>query len=149
MVRRSWKKRRRKEPTYLELSGARGRARLVVFAATVGRRLSAQLRGLAVFKSEGTPEFLRKRVNLTWLRRWRNFLACGAAKVFALSLLERRMTVGAGCTPPSVDEVVSVDSFFLYSFVTFHSSLTNEIRNVAPVCAVAASLTLRQSGGGV
>ena len=102
--------RRRKERTYPELSGAGGRARLAALAATVGGRWSQEtaqfLRGFALFKSEGTPELLRERVKLAWLRRWQNLLACGAAKAFALSLLERRLTVGAGCTPPPVDEVV-------------------------------------------
>ena len=55
--------RRRKERTYPELSGAGGRARLVVFAATVGGRWSQEtaqfLRGLAHFKSEGAPELLQ------------------------------------------------------------------------------------------
>ena len=102
--------RRRKERTYPELSGAGGRARLVVLAATLGARWSQKtaqfLRGLAHFKSEGTPELLRERVKLAWLRRWQNLLACSGAKALALSLLERRSTVGAGSTPPSVDEVV-------------------------------------------
>ena len=93
-----------------ELSGAGGRARLVVLAATVGGRWSQEtaqfLRGLAHFRSEGTPELLRERVKLAWLRRWQNLLACSAAKALALSLLDRRPTVGAGSTPPTVDEVV-------------------------------------------
>ena len=89
---------------------AGGRARLVVLAATVGGRWSQEtaqfLRGLAHFRSQGTPELLRERVKLAWLRRWQNLLACSAAKALALSLLERRPTVGVGSTPPSLDEVV-------------------------------------------
>ena len=79
----------------MTFSGAGGRAWLVVLPATV--------RSLLV---SGTPEFVRERVQLVWLRRWRNLLVCSAAEAFGLSLVERRFTVGVGCIPPSVDEVV-------------------------------------------
>ena len=100
--------RRRKERTYPELVGPRGRARLVVLAGEVGGRWSAEtmsfLSQLAKAKTRHEPHILRQRVQQAWRSRWQAILSCAAAKVFARSLLEMRAAVGAdGDTPASHD----------------------------------------------
>ena len=64
-----------------------GRARLVVLAAEVGGRWSAETAqffvALSNAKAESVPELLRGRVAAAWLRRWSTMLACSAVKAFA------------------------------------------------------------------
>ena len=64
--------RRRKERTYPELNGARGRACLAVLAAEVGGRWSDEtaqfLRALAKHRTQGAPGVMRQRVQSAWLR---------------------------------------------------------------------------------
>ena len=102
--------RRKKERTYPELTGEGGRARLVVLAAEVGGRLSAEtaqfLVALSNAKAESVSELLRGRVAAAWLR----LLACSAAKAFAQSLLGRQAP-GCGDNIPSEAEVVRDDRF--------------------------------------
>ena len=100
--------RRRKERTYPELVGPRGRARLVVLAGKVGGRWSAEtmsfLSQMAKAKTRHEPRILRQRVQQAWRSRWQAILSCAAAKAFARSLLEMRAAVGAdGDTPASHD----------------------------------------------
>ena len=90
--------RRRKEQTCS--AGQGGRARLVVLAATVGGRWSQETaqfsRGLALFTSEGTPELLRGCIGGGTFSR-----VASQRLLHSVPLRDR-----AGCTPPSVDEVV-------------------------------------------
>ena len=100
--------RRRKERTYPELVGTRGRARLVVSAGEVGGRWSAEtmsfLSQLTKAKTRHEPHILRQRVQQAWRSRWQAILSCAAAKPFAMSLLKMRAAVGAdGDTPASHD----------------------------------------------
>ena len=100
--------RRRKERTFPELVGRRGRARLVVLVGEVGGRWSFETRAflsqLARAKSRHEPHILRQRVQQAWCSRWQAILSCAAAKAFARSLLELREAVGAdGDTPASHD----------------------------------------------
>ena len=100
--------RRRKECTCPELSGAHGRAKLVVLAAEVGGRWSLEvqtfLRLLVRAKTCSLPEVLQVRARQTWLFRWSSLLACSAAGACASSLLELHgwadgplCWTGAGC----------------------------------------------------
>ena len=88
--------RARKEVTYPELVGEGSRAKLVVLAAEVGGRWSAEaaqfIRALAASKAASAPEFMQASVAHAWCHRWRRLLACSAAKAFAGSLLEHRTT---------------------------------------------------------
>ena len=106
--------RRKKERTYLELTGEGGRARLVVLAAEVGGRWSVEtaqfLVALSNAKAESFPELLGGRVAAGWLRRWSTMLACSAAKAFAQTLLGRQAP-GFGDNIPSEAEVVRDDRF--------------------------------------
>ena len=90
--------RRGKERTYPELSGAHGRARLVVLACEVGGRWSSEtqpfLRQLAKAKTRHVPPALRTSARLAWLWRWSSILACASARAFAQSLLEGRGAPG-------------------------------------------------------
>ena len=68
-----------KERTYLELSGDGGRARLVVPAAEVGGRWSAEtaefLCALAKARAQSEPLLRQCRGQAAWLRRWSAILA--------------------------------------------------------------------------
>ena len=79
--------RRRKEQVYPELSGAHGRARLVVLASEVGGRWSSEtqtfLRQLARAKSREEAPTLQTSANLAWIWRWSMILACASARAFA------------------------------------------------------------------
>ena len=81
--------RRRKERTYPELSGAHGRARLVL-ACEVGGR---------------------------WLWRWSSILACASARAFALSLLEGRAAPGHDGPSPTTDEVIGDSRYACFASV--------------------------------
>ena len=76
--------RRRKERTYPELAGERGRARLVVLAAEVGGRWSKEtatfLAALAKARAESSPFILQGKVKASLIRRWSAMLACSAAR---------------------------------------------------------------------
>ena len=106
--------RRRKELTYPELAGRGGRARLVVLAAEVGGRWSAEtaqfLSELASAKVRDLPEALQGDAARAWHKRWSSILSCAASKSFALSLLDRAPTGVDGQTP-SVHEVIRDDRF--------------------------------------
>ena len=90
----SW--RTRKETTYPELVGEGSRAKLIVLAAEVGGRWSAEtaqfLGALAASKARSAPEIMQASVAHAWRHRWRRLLACTAAKAFACSLLERPLS---------------------------------------------------------
>ena len=107
--------RRRKEITYPELSGANGRARLVVLACEVGGRWSEEsmsfLSQLAKAKVRHEPPAIRASARHAWLRRWSSILACSASRSFASSLLELRGGLGADGPTPSSSEVVTDDRF--------------------------------------
>ena len=102
--------RARKEVTYPELVGEGSRAKLVVLAAEVGGRWSAEaaqfIRALAASKATSAPEFMQASVAHAWCHRWRRLLACSAAKAFAGSLLEHRSPVSAAGVVPSVHDVI-------------------------------------------
>ena len=107
--------RQRKNRTYPELVGPRGRARLVVLAGDVGGRWSEETRSfltqLAKAKSRHEPPILRRRAEQAWRMRWQAMLSCVAAKAFAASLLELHGVLGAdGVTPPT-HEVVNTFLF--------------------------------------
>ena len=97
---------RRKERVCPELSGAHGRARLVVLANEVGGRWSLEtqafLRQLARAKSREEPPNFRTR----WTWRWSMILACASARAFAQSLLENRAAQGFGGPTPTIAEVI-------------------------------------------
>ena len=102
--------RRRKERTYTELAGSRGRARLVVIVAETGGRFSEEtqtlLRLLAEAKTRSTPQPLRVRARQSWLLRWSSLLSCAAARAFASSLLGLYGNLGADGDAPSVSDVI-------------------------------------------
>ena len=90
----------RKEKTYPELCGEGGRARLVVLAAEVGGRWSAEtaqfITAPASARAESEPSTLKGRMAAAWTRRWSAMLACSAGRAFALCLLDRRSVSGTG-----------------------------------------------------
>ena len=108
--------RRKKERTYRESAGDRGRARLVVLAAEVGGSWSDEtanfLSALSKAKAETAPEAVRDEVRAAWLRRWRNLLGCTAARAFATSLLVKRCSPGICSTVPAEHEVLRESRFF-------------------------------------
>ena len=93
--------RRRKERTYPELVRPGQRAKLVVLAGEVAGQWSDQ-----------TASFLRQlararaRSEQAWRLRWGSLLACAAARAFACSLLEKRVSGGVDGDTPSVHEVL-------------------------------------------
>ena len=96
--------RRRKERTYPELVRPSQRAKLVVLAGEVAGRWS-----------EETASFLMREANLQCCRRgqsrhgdyrWGSLLACAAARAFACSLLEKRVSGGVDGDTPSVHEAL-------------------------------------------
>ena len=101
--------RRRKVRRYPELSGERGRAKLVVLAGEMGGRFSEEahsfLRTLARAKVRSILVPMRSRVRQSWLRGWGSMLACAAARAFASSLLDRRGHPGADGDIPTVSDV--------------------------------------------
>ena len=66
--------RRRKVRTYPELTGGRGRAKLVVLAGAIGGRFSVETQTfihlLARAKTRAIPEPLRTRARQSWMHRW-------------------------------------------------------------------------------
>ena len=97
--------RQRKNRTYPELVGPRGRARLVVLAGDVG---ADGLRKLVRSRlnwprpSRDKPPILRRRAEQAWRMRWQAILSCVAAKAFADSLFELQGGLGAdGVTLPT------------------------------------------------
>ena len=108
--------RRRKEATCPELSGEGGRARLVVLAAEVGGRWSAEtaqfLTSPAKARAQEVPLVLQGRAESAWVRRWSAILACTAARAFAMSLLDRRPVSGSDAVVPSVNVVMRESRFF-------------------------------------
>ena len=108
--------RRRKEATCPELSGEGGRARLVVLAAEVGGRWSAEtaqfLTSPAKARAQEVPLVLQGRAESAWVRRWSAILACTAARAFARSLLDRRPVSGSDAVVPSVNVFMRESRFF-------------------------------------
>ena len=102
--------RTREETTYPELVGEGSWSKLVVLAAEVGGRWSAEtaqfLGALAASKARSAPEIMQASVAHAWRHRWRRLLACTAAKAFASSLLEHRSPVSAAGDIPSVHDVI-------------------------------------------
>ena len=102
--------RRRRERTYPELAGGRGRARLVVIASETGGCFSDKtqtlLRLLAEAKTRSTPKPLRVRARQSWLLRWGSLLSCAAAGAFASSLLGLHGNLGADGDAPSVSDMI-------------------------------------------
>ena len=103
--------RRRKERTYLDLTGEHDRARLVVLGVEVGGRWSAEtsvfLKSLAAAKARGAPPWLGEQVRAAWLRRWQGLLGCAAARSFACSLLDGPVASGADGDIPLMNTVLS------------------------------------------
>ena len=102
--------RHKKETTYPELIGPNARCRLVVLAGETGGRWSEETRSfvglLAKAKSCEVLWVLKKRVEQSWWFRWGSLLACAAARAFAASLLDVRVSGGADGSVPSCHEVV-------------------------------------------
>ena len=93
--------RRRKERTCPELTGGRGRAKLVVLAGEFGGRFSVEtqafVRLLARANTRAIPEPLGTRARQSWMHQW-------GSLAFASSFLERRGQPGAdGEAPPAAD----------------------------------------------
>ena len=109
----------RKEKTYPELCGEGGRARLVVLAAEVGGRWSAEtaqfITAPANARAESEPSTLKGRMAAAWTRQWSATRACSTARAFALSLLDRRSVSGTGDVVPSAQEVLRDDRFSEFS----------------------------------
>ena len=82
--------RQAKVSTYPELSGAYGRARLVVLAAEIGGRWSLEavnfVSQLAKAKARSVPRVLSNRVRHAY-HRWCSMLACAASRAFVLTML--------------------------------------------------------------
>ena len=108
-------RRRRKEFTYPELVGPRSRARLVVPAGEVGGRWSAETMSflglLAKARSRSETHLKRRRVEQAWRIRWSCMLACAAARAFAASLLEQRVSIGGDGNAP-VSHFVVADHWY-------------------------------------
>ena len=102
--------RRRKARTYPELDGQGGRARLLVLAGEVGGRWSSEtssfLTSLACAKAREAPAGMQGSAQAAWRRREATTLSCAAARAYALSLLELRVSPGADGHVPNVHEVV-------------------------------------------
>ena len=102
--------RRRKTRTHPELSGERGRAKLVVLAGEIGGRFSEEahsfLRTLARAKVRSIPEPLRSRARQSWMHRWGSMLPCAVAHAFASSLLDRRGHPGVDDDLPTEPDVL-------------------------------------------
>ena len=102
--------RQRKERVYPELSGAHGRARLVVLASEVGGRWSAEaqafLRQFTRAKSRQEPPTLRASAKLAWIWKWSMILACASDRAFALSFVESRIAHGCDVPTPTTAEVI-------------------------------------------
>ena len=94
--------RRRKNRTYPELIGPRGRARLVVLRWSEETRSFLTL--LAKAKSWQEPPILRRRAEQAWRLRWQS-------EAFAVSLLELRGGFGADGLTPLTHEVENTFRF--------------------------------------
>ena len=92
--------RRRKERRYQEL---------VVTEDGPNSPPAQFLTSLASAKVRELPVLLRGRAHAAWLRRWSPLLACGAARAFALLLLERDTSAGVDGPMPSAQKVMSDD----------------------------------------
>ena len=102
--------RQQKERTHPELVGPNALCRLVVLAGETGGRWSEETRTfvglLAKAKAREAPSVLRKRVEQSWWFRWGSLLACVAARAFAASLLDLRVSGGADGSVPTCHEVL-------------------------------------------
>ena len=86
------------------------RAKLVVLAGEMAGRWSEEtasfLRQLVKAWARSEPPVLQKRAEQAWRLRWGSLLACAAARAFACSLLEKRVSGGVDGDTPSVHEVL-------------------------------------------
>ena len=99
--------RRRKDRTYPELVRLGQRAKLVVqVAGRWSEETASFLRHLARARARSEPPVLQKRAEQAWRLRWGSLLACAAARAFACSLLEKRVSGGVDGDTPSVHEVL-------------------------------------------
>ena len=99
-----------KENRYPELSGQRGRARLVVLGIEVGGRWSEEswklIRTLSKYRSRTEPELLRKSSASAWHRRWTTLLAVATQRAVATSLLFLPDSGGSNGDVPSTVAVL-------------------------------------------
>ena len=89
----------------------RSRARLVVLAGEVGGRWSAETMSflclLAKTRAQSETHLKGRRVEQAWRIRWSCMLACAAARAFAASLIEQRVSIGCDGNAPVRHEVVA------------------------------------------
>ena len=67
----------------------------------------AFIRHLAKARAREEPAVLKRRGEQGWRLRWCGLLACAAARAFAASLMERRVSGGSDGATPSVHEVLN------------------------------------------
>ena len=83
----------------------------MVFAGEVGERWSAETTSflglLAKARAQSETLLVRRRDEQAWRIRWGSVLACAAARAFAASLLEQRVSVGSDGNTPASHEVVA------------------------------------------
>ena len=83
---------------------------MVVLAGEVGGRWSSEtssfLTSLACANAREAPAGMQGSAQAAWRRRWATMLSCAAARAYALSLLELRVSPGADGDVPNVHEVV-------------------------------------------
>ena len=94
--------RKKSSDATLSWAGEDGRARLVVLACDVGRRvlrgnLATSSASCRSSKHGNRPPLLQQHA---WLYRWGSMLACSGTRALALSLLERRGGHGVHGPPP-------------------------------------------------
>ena len=92
------------------LTGQQGRMRVIFLVAEVGGRWSQEsvwfLVQFAKANVRHEPKVMRVSVRCVGMRRWRCMLACPAAQVFAMSLLERGADLGSDGPILTTSEVV-------------------------------------------
>ena len=69
------------------------------------------IRQFAKARARSKPPVLVKRAEQAWRLRWFSMFACTAARAFAGSLLDRRLTLGVDGVSPSVHDVVGEARF--------------------------------------
>ena len=91
---------------YPELSGAHGRARLVVLGNEVVLGDASFPPTTRTAKSREEPPNFRTSAKLAWTWRWSMILACASARAFAQSLLENRAAQGFDGPTPTTAKVI-------------------------------------------
>ena len=105
--------RRAKERTYPELFRPDSRCRLVVLALEVGGRFSPEtvdfVQRLARARAKSVPPRVRGAVSAAFARCWSSFLAAGASRAYAASLLALPAHSAASVDepPPLVSDVLA------------------------------------------